>query len=110
MPILNPLALREVLKESGIKKSAKTSKEDLATLLEDHNLTPHDVLENLSELMRGADSSSTRLGAIKVAAAMNGLATDNENQQSITPVTIIIQDGEFTVNPILKPRELEHNA
>ena len=106
MPILNPMAIDSVLKESGLKKVAKTSKEELSNLLEDFNLTPKDVLENLSDVMRGADSSSVRLGAIKVAAELNDMLVNGDNRMSPV-VNIIINDSEHSsVNPILVPREI----
>jgi hypothetical protein len=105
MPLLNPLAINSILNEAGITRRPKTEKQELTELLENNNLSADDVLQTMSELMRAADTSSTRLAAAKIAAEMNGmLVTDGVKQ--IPVVNIVIHDSEFSLNPIIIPRSL----
>ena len=110
MPLLDPLSLPEsgikaVLKEAGITRSIKTVKHDLAHLLEENGLEVGEVIQTVSELMRAADSSSTRLKAAEIGAKLNGLLIGDEEKQ-IPVVNIIINDSQHTINPILIPREI----
>src|SRR5215471_11411804 len=106
MSLLNPKQIHEVLAaQMGTAPAAlKTNpKARLEKLLEDSNLTPGEVLDNLSSMMRSSEADSVRLGAAKVALELNGLINADGAKNDFN-VTINIIDNEFSVNPILVPR------
>lgn len=112
MSILNPDQLNqskihEVLSASGIGRRAPSDparKEQLPQLLEDANLSPEEILENLSAIIRSGENDSVRLRGIETVAKMHGMLQDNKNV-NFAPITIIINDGGvMDVNPILIPR------
>ena len=106
MPLLSPSQIHSVLKkEIPPPPSLRADpKAHLRQLLDNANLSPEEILDNLSSQMRSAESDATRLGAAKVALQLNGLL-DNETQGGNFNVVINIRDTEFNeVNPILFPR------
>ncbi len=103
MPLLSPNQIHAALKPALREKSEKTN---LLSLLEDANLTPQEVLENLASLMRSGETDGVRLRAAEVGLKLNGMLTDTNTKPDFT-VTINIMDGEFRdLNPILIPREI----
>lgn len=99
MPLLSPTAIKNVLKESGIKKDL-----ELKDLLGANSLGPEELIEELGHVVRGADSSAIKLRGIETGLKLNGLLTNNDAPQMPT-VNIIINDPQYTdVNPILLPR------
>ena len=114
MPLLSPSQIHEVLRREGQAEpqSAKSpSKDKLAKLLADANLSPEECLENLSSLMRSAEHDTIRLGAVKTALELNQLIEKDGARANFT-VNIQINnhiDGEpdlplHAINPILIPR------
>lgn len=100
MPLLSPNQIHEALKPIRKEQSEKQSLQDL---LEKNNLSPDEVLDNLSAMLRAGDNDSTRLNAAKIALQLNGLLDKNETA-NIPSVTINIIDSNFSLNPILVPR------
>ena len=100
MPLLSPSQVHGALRE--VRKADK-NETDLSKLLADNNLTAGEVLDNLSSMMRSGDSDSVRLKAAETALKLNGYLGRDDERPDFN-VTIIIQDGEFSVNPILIPR------
>lgn len=104
MPLLDPTQIHQVLKESGIKKEIKASNSELKTLLEQNNLSPSDLLDQLSSIARCGETEATKLKAVEMGLKLNGMLQTG-GEQSIPSVTIIINDAEHSViNPILVPR------
>jgi len=101
MPLLSPNQILNVLKETSLAKPL--SDESLEDLLESANIGKRETLNTIGDIMRGADTSATRLGAAKLAAQLNGMI-DKEDRQAMPTVNIIIRDSEFSFNPILVPR------
>lgn len=99
MPLLSPSQIHQALRP--LVKEQK-EKRNLQELLNDACLTPEEVLDNLSAMMRAGDSDSTRLRAAETALKLNGLL--NNDVVQMPSVTIIIKDSEFSLNPILVPR------
>lgn len=101
MPLLSPQQILRELRPEPIRKEAT---ESLASLLEKNNLTPDEILDQLSSQMRSSDQASVRLQAAKIGLQLNGLLDSEERKQDFN-VTIIINDSEFgSLNPILIPR------
>lgn len=103
MPILSPSQIHAVLRQELPSAGGDGAKIGLPKLLAAANLTPEEILENLSGLMRGAEADSTRLRAAETALRLNGLLDKEQNGNNFS-VTINILDSEFEVNPILIPR------
>ena len=102
MPLLSPSQIHSVLKDF---EPQPTTSESLSDLLRKNNLTPDEILDQLSSQMRTAEQSSVRLGAAKLGLQLNGLL-DSDNTKPDFQVTIIINDSEFGgLNPILIPRQ-----
>ncbi len=97
MPLLSPTAIKTVLKESGKGQS------ELLKLLEANGLGPEECIEELGTAIRGADNSATRLRGLETALKLNGMFP-KEGASEIPSVTIIINDSQHIVNPILIPR------
>jgi hypothetical protein len=76
----------------------------LSALLQKNNLTPDEVLEQLSHQLMTAETPATRLRAAEIALKLNGLL-DSDNTKPDFIVNITIMDSEFSqINPILIPR------
>lgn len=101
MPLLSPNQIHQVLRNENLTPSNEPK--NLKKLLEDSNLTAPEVLDSLSSLLRSSESDTTRMRAAETALKLNGLL--NGDAQPDFNVTIIIQDSEFSVNPILIPRQ-----
>ena len=101
---LGPTQIDRALRNLKNKNFEGNPKESLKDLLEESGLSPQDLLQELGFLMRSAEGENTRLAAIKVAAEMNGLLSD-DTIKTIPVVNIIIHDPQFVdVNPILLTR------
>jgi hypothetical protein len=100
MPLLSPSQIHQVLKKTPREPGEK---KNISQLLEDNNLSPEEVLDNLSAMMRAGDNDSTRLNAAKIALQLNGLLNKDDLAQ-VPNVVINIIDSNFSVNPILIPR------
>ncbi len=102
MPLLSPSQIHSALRELSPRRETS---ESLSELLRKNNLTPDEILDQISSQMRSADLASVRLGAAKIGLQLNGLL-DSENTKPDFQVTIIINDSEFGScgNPILIPR------
>jgi len=99
--LLNPNQIQNVMREVLAPRPNET--ESLDELLESSNLGKRDVLDTIGSLMRGADTSAVRLSSAKLAAQLHGLV-DKDERVNVPSVTIIINDSQFSVNPILIPR------
>jgi hypothetical protein len=103
MAILSPHQIHNALQEVKRATPALETK-DLETLLQEHQLSPKDLLENLAELIRSGDSSATRVNATKIGLQLNNLLR-NDQAVNAPVVNIIIHDADYGgVNPILIPR------
>jgi hypothetical protein len=105
MALLSPSQIHSALKEVQRTKPANPDDPvNLKELLIKNNLTPDEVLDNLSSQMRTAETPATRLRAAEVALRLNGLL-DSDATKPDFHVTINIIDNEFSgTNPILIPR------
>lgn len=107
MALLNPKQLQEALGPTAVPfqgMKQKDLKGELGQLLEKNNLSPDEILENLSSLMRSADAASTRLRAAETGLKLHGLL-DSDGPKNDFNVVINIIDNEFSsTNPILIPR------
>ena len=105
MPILSPKTLHAVLREETPRTAAKqTDQSELTALLEKHNLTPDDVLENLRSNMVTGDTAAIRQRAVETALKLNNLLDADERKADFI-VNINIIDPQYSdVNPILIPR------
>jgi hypothetical protein len=105
MALLSPSQIHSALRE--VQKTKPANPDDpvnLKELLVKNNLTPDEVLDNLSSQMRTAETPATRLRAAEVALRLNGLL-DSDTTKPDFHVTINIIDSEFSgTNPILIPR------
>lgn len=99
MPLLSPSQIHEVLK----KESSAIERKGLAKVLDDHNLSPEDLLMNLSSMTRGADTDGVRLRAIETGLKLNNLLNGEDAKENFV-VNITISDSQYSVNPILIPR------
>lgn len=97
MPILSPSQIQNVLKET------KLGSQETADLLLSSGLAKEDVINCLSEIMRGADNSQTRLRAAEIAMKLHGMLKGDEAVNAPV-VNIIIKDSPTEVNPILMVR------
>lgn len=103
MPLISPQQLHTALRQAPAKELNKRS--DLVELLENNNLTPDEILLNLSSLMRSGENDGVRLRAAEMGLKLNKLLGD-DSQRPDFQVTINIIDSEFaSLNPILIPRE-----
>lgn len=104
--LLNPNQIHQVLKENLPRpQAAQETKNSLSRLLEENNLSPQELLDNLSSMVRSGETDGIRMRAIETGLKLNGLL-DKDNEKSEFNVTIIINDGEIgSVNPILIPRQ-----
>ena len=103
MPLISPQQLHSALRQAPAKELNKRS--DLVELLENNNLTPDEILLNLSSLMRSGENDGVRLRAAEMGLKLNKLLGD-DSQRPDFQVTINIIDSEFaSLNPILIPRE-----
>lgn len=113
MPLLSPSQIHAVLRQElpanagGAKVTRQQDKLD--KLLENANLSKEEVLENLSSLLRSGETDGVRLRAAETALRLNGLL-QSESERADFSVTINILDSDFSVNPILFPRETSPNT
>lgn len=104
MALLSPNQIHAALKKPD-GQTKNLGRKDLVELLENNNLTPDEILMNLSSLMRSGENDATRLRAAEMGLKLNKLLGDDSQRPDFS-VTINIVDGEFTsLNPILIPRE-----
>jgi len=104
VPLLSPSQIHEVLKKELPARSANGDNPGvLARLLENSNLTPEEVLLNLSSLLRSGETDAVRLRAAETALRLNGLLEKDSAAQNFS-VTINIHDSDYSINPILIPR------
>lgn len=109
MPLLNPSQIHKVLSNSGVSPSLREPRKegessDLRKMLDDANLGPENLLEQLRSLTMMADSDSTRLKAVDTGLKLNGLLAKDE-LSTVPVVNIIIKDSAYVdINPILIPR------
>lgn len=101
MPLLDPRQIHEVLKKET-QAAPRRDRAELSQLLEDANLSPSEVLDQLSNVMRCGETEGNRLRAAETALKLNGLLTPEDNRDFT--VIININDSQFEVNPILIPR------
>ena len=101
MPLLDPHQIHEVL-QRATERPARPDRENLRDLLQRTNLSPEEVLDQLSSIMRTGETEGNRLRAAETALKLNGLLTPEDNRDFT--VVINIQDSEFSLNPILIPR------
>ena|SRR5579862_7404534 len=99
MPLLSPSQIHEVLKT----EAPKGEKKNLQKLLDDNNLSPDDLLMQLSSLTRIAESDGVRIRAIETGLKLNNLL-DGDSERQNFQVNITIVDSQYSVNPILIPR------
>ena len=102
--ILSPNQIHNVLKETALVKRDLQTEESLEEMLDASSLGRREVLNTISDLMRGADSSGVRLSAAKLAGELHGMINAKDQGQQMPSVTIVIRDSEFSFNPILIPR------
>lgn len=98
MPLLDPRALTKVLQ----METQKPDKTDLVGALENNRLSVSDLVGELGDLARGADSDSVRLQAVKTGLELHKALGDDGDKPIIN---IIIRDSQVgSINPILIPR------
>ena|ERR1035438_6099271 len=103
MPLLSPSQIHAALRpaQNLAKRGVKT---ELSELLADNNLSPEEILMNLSSLLRSGENDGVRLRAAEMGLKLNKLLGDDSQRPDFS-VTINIVDSEFTsLNPILIPR------
>lgn len=98
MPLLSPQQIKSVLKEA-----VKTDN-DLQAALNENSLSPTDLIEQLGSTIRQADSTAMRLKGLEIGFKLNKMLGSNDEGPQVPIVNIIINDSEFSVNPILIPR------
>lgn len=108
MPLLSPAQIPEILQEAR-KTTKSENPETMKEILNRSGLTLEDIADNVACIMRGADSSSARLQAAKLAAEMQGILQKDEIKNPPS-VTIVIQDSAVDINPILVPREVSFGS
>lgn len=103
MPLLSPRQIHEVLQAEN-PTEPKTESGGLSRILNKHNLSNDEIIENLSRLARWGENENVQLSATKTAAELAGLLNKDETGKSMS-VTIVINDMQHSVvNPILIPR------
>src|SRR5580698_6005258 len=102
MPLISPRQLHAALGSPTPQKLQ--NKKDLVELLENNNLTPDEILLNLSSLMRSGENDGVRLRAAEMGLKLNKLLGDDSQRPDFS-VTINIVDSDYSLNPILIPRE-----
>lgn len=103
MPLLSPSQIHEVLRAESPQEK-KTEPVGISRILNKHNLSNDEIIENLSRLARWGENENVQLSATKTAAELAGLLNKDESGKSMS-VTIVINDMQYaTVNPILIPR------
>lgn len=101
MALLDPRQIHEVLSKVS-SPVERPEKETLKELLRRTNLSPEEILDQVSAIMRGGETEGNRLRAAETALKLNGLLTSEDNRDFT--IVINIQDSEFSINPILIPR------
>lgn len=97
MPLLAPIQIDRALAEAGLARP-KTVRE----ALDASGLSVPEVVKELEFIISSSQSEGTKLRAIESVLKMHG-ALEEQGKQ-IQSLTIIIQDSEVDVNPILLPR------
>src|ERR1035438_6063208 len=104
MPLLSPSQIHAALRPAQNLVKATSKRTELSELLADNNLSPEEILMNLSGLLRSGENDGVRLRAAEMGLKLNKLLGDDSQRPDFS-VTINIVDGEFTsLNPILIPR------
>jgi hypothetical protein len=102
MSLLRVDQIHKVLREEA---AARPRARDLGQLLEKHQLTPDDVLENLRSNMVAGENGSIRQKAVDTALKLNGLLGGDETKQDLQIIINLIDPTYTDTNPILIPRE-----
>ena len=109
--LITPSQIHQVLKEptasltKGPDREGRPDRSALGRLLENANLSPAEVLEHVSILMRSGENDQVKLGAAKVGLELNGLLGDEENAKRDFTVNInIVGAVPGSINQILIPR------
>ena len=107
--LITPSQIHQVLKEPTEGRTAslegRPDRSALGRLLENANLSPAEVLEHVSILMRSGENDQVKLGAAKVGLELNGLLGDEENAKRDFTVNInIVGAVPGSINQILIPR------
>lgn len=104
MPLLSPSQIHQALKPVQSLAKRENGKTELSELLANNNLSPDEILMNLSSLLRAGENDGVRLRAAEMGLKLNKLLGDDSQRPDFS-VTINIVDSEFTsLNPILIPR------
>lgn len=102
MPLLRP-DIQKVLRETGLATAEGGS---ISEKLDAHALSVDEILDGLSDVVHGADTSAVKLRALETASKLHGIL----KEQAAPPpsITIVINDPASAgqVNPILIPRQL----
>jgi hypothetical protein len=107
MPIISA-GVQEALRQSGIVKEKDQDDSDVNSILDQEGLSLRETVQNLSDISKGADTSSARLRANEIALKLRG--TLREAAPTPPVFNIVIQDSgsENTINGIdriLIPRQ-----
>ena len=103
--LITPSQIHQVLKEPTANLTKGPDRSALGRLLENANLSPAEVLEHVSILMRSGENDQVKLGAAKVGLELNGLLGDEENAKRDFTVNInIVGAVPGSINQILIPR------
>jgi hypothetical protein len=104
MPLLSPSQIHAALRPAQTLNKNSAKRTELSELLADNNLSPEEILMNLSSLLRSGENDGVRLRAAEMGLKLNKLLGDDSQRPDFS-VTINIVDSEFTsLNPILIPR------
>lgn len=103
MPLLSPKQIHGVFEEVGLAPRPS----DLESILKRNNLAPQDVIEALSDIVHGGETSQVKLKGAEIALKLNGMLNNNEGV-AIPIVNIIIHGSVNEINPICIPRESSH--
>lgn len=98
MPLLSPLQIKNVLKETTKNGTP------LQELLDSNSLGAEDLISELGSTIRAADNTAMKLKGLEIGLKLNKLLGTNDEGPQAPIVNIIINDSEFSVNPILIPR------
>lgn len=105
MPLIDPIIepnFSSALKSAGLLSS--NPEESLQQSLDKVGLSKVEVLDTVANIMRGAETSQTRLKAAEIGLKLNGMMSKDDNAVNVPHVTIVIRDSHHQVNPILIPR------
>lgn len=105
-PPLDPDQIHQVLKESGLAKTAPTAERrgQVSEILDDAGLSKEDLAKELQSLVEMGSSEAIRLRAAELAFRLHGSLAAPESA-NVPSFQIIIKDSEkVDINPILIPR------